>query len=390
MDRATRRSTNGATGTAADGLTGQWPDRAEGRSEDRVLAHLAAATGDFVSGENMAAVLGVSRNAIWKMVTALRRRGYGIAAVPRRGYRLEAVPDIPFAGEVQRDLVAEIPFTIEYVTETSSTNDLIRQRAQAGAPEGLVIVAETQTDGRGRRGRGWSSPPGVGLWVSVLLRPPLQPREVLPLGLLLAAAARAAIAEQTGLPIAIKWPNDLVVAAQAPNAAVKIDSPNDAACGTPINLPALKLGGVLVEMAAEADSVHHVVAGIAMNVNQTPADFPPDLADQAASLRTAAGRRIPRVPLLRAFLTELAWRYKAALAEGFGPVLAEVSRHCITLDRPVTVFNDGGDAWTGRALALTADGALTVRPTGATEIRIVYAGDVSIRHKMEGEHECPA
>lgn len=188
----------------------------------------------------------------------------------------------------------------------------------------------------------------------MVLRPPWPPREVLPLGLMTAAAARAALAAETGLPVAIKWPNDLV-------------------------LPSgLKLGGILMEMGAEAERVHYVVAGIGINVNQRAPDFPGPLAATATSLRMALGRPVPRVPLLRAMLREFAHRYDTALSQGFGPLLAEVRHHCLTLGQWVQVEPDG-DPWVGRAVDLTADGALLVLPEGAAAPVTLYAGDVSIR-----------
>lgn len=323
-------------------------------TQDRILAQLQKAGGRFLSGEEMAARLGISRNAVWKAVTALRERGYTIEAVPRRGYRLAAAPDRPFAAEVLRDLPGPRAWQVEYMATVASTNDEARRRAQEGAPEGLVVVAEEQTGGRGRRGRSWLSPPSLGIWCSLVLRPPLAPREVLPLGLLTAAAARAALAAETGLPAAIKWPNDLV-------------------------LPdGLKLGGILIEMGAEAERVHYVIAGIGINVNQQAEDFPGPLAATATSLRLALGRPVPRVPLLRCLLVELARRYQAALAQGFGPVLDEVRNHCITLGQWVRVESDGRP-WHGRALDLTVDGALLVLPEKAAEPVTLYAGDVSIR-----------
>lgn len=322
-------------------------------TQDRILAQLQKAEGRFLSGEEMAARLGISRNAVWKAVTALRERGYTIEALPRRGYRLAAAPDKPFAAEVLRGLTGPMAWQVEYVTTTTSTNDEARRRAVAGAPEGLVMVAEEQTGGRGRRGRSWLSPPGLGIWCSLVLRPPLAPREVLPLGLLTAAAARAALAE-TGLPVAIKWPNDLVLA------------------------NGLKLGGILMEMGAEAERVHYVIAGVGINVNQRGEDFPGPLAATASSVGMALGRPVPRVPLLRSLLREFAHRYHAALSGGFQSVLAEVRHHCITLGQWVQVESEG-EPWLGRALDLTADGALQVLPENAETPVTLYAGDVSIR-----------
>ena len=158
-----------------------------------------------------------------------------------------------------------------------STNDLAKELAAQGAPEGTVVVAETQTGGRGRLGREWNSPPGVGLYVSLVLRPMLPPMELPQITLTTAVAVVRAVRRVTGVAPGIKWPNDLL-------------------------LNGKKLGGILTEMETESDRIRHVVVGLGLNVNN-PA-FPPELAATATSLALATGRAFSRVQLLQAWLEE--------------------------------------------------------------------------------------
>lgn len=244
------------------------------------------------------------------------------------------------------------PYRLLAFDELPSTNDHLRLLSREGAPEGTLVLAERQTAGRGRRGRQWVSPPGMGLWFSVLLRPSRPAREAPLFALLAAAAVRAAVHEVTGAPAQIKWPNDVVVA--------------DA-----------KLAGILAEVEGPAACAACIV-GIGVNVNQTAEDFPPELRGKATSARLVAGRAVPRETLLRTILQQLGPRYQQALQEGFAPLLAEVTRSSATLGRPVSV-TEAACTWEGLAVGLACDGALLVRPQGGSEPVAVYAADVSIR-----------
>ncbi|HLT59103.1 MAG: biotin--[acetyl-CoA-carboxylase] ligase [Limnochordales bacterium] len=332
-----------------------------GDTAARVLARLQAGEGEYVSGQELAASLQVSRTSVWKAVRRLREQGCVIEGSPRRGYRLVFHPlDTPAPEQVLPGLTTRLLRRLVYLPVTASTNEVAKAQAREGAPEGTVIVAERQTHGRGRRGRGWASPPGRGLWFSVLLRPEIPPRDAPLLALLAAAAVREAVAAVGGIDVQIKWPNDVVA--------------GDA-----------KLCGILVEMDAELERVRHCVVGIGVNVNQAAEDFPPELRAAATSVRILAGRPVPRVPLLQAILQALETRYLSLASAGFGPLLAEVRRCSATLGRPVRVLEARGQAWDGRAVAILDDGSLLVEPAGGGPPRAVYAADVSVRRRGGGE-----
>lgn len=350
-----------------------------------VLRRLTNRGGQYVSGQALAAELGVSRNAVWKAVETLRARGCLIEATPRRGYRLQWSPDVPDEAAVLSALTGSLFRRVIYLPETGSTNDLAKQEARAGAPEGTVVVADYQTSGRGRRGRAWVSPPGAGLSFSIVLRPSVHPRQAPLLVFLAAAAVREVIAglasghagaranEDDGdsesnetcssneadgdqCPVLIKWPNDVVAGGR-------------------------KVCGVLLELNAELEQVHWCVMGVGVNVNHTADDFPVELEQHATSVRALVGHRVRRVPLLQRILLGIARRYQWALQYGFDQLLEETRRHSATIGHDVKIFEADGSDWDGYALDIQDDGALLVRPTAGGSPVPVYAADVSVRRE---------
>jgi BirA family biotin operon repressor/biotin-[acetyl-CoA-carboxylase] ligase len=302
-----------------------------------------------VSGEALAARLGLSRAAVWKRINRLKALGYVIQGSPRRGYRLLAIPDKLFPQEISQGLKARyLKGPIHHFDTLPSTNDLIKELAAKNAPEGTLVVAEGQTQGRGRLGRAWESPPGVGLYVSLLLRPPLPPTEMPPLTLTAAVAVVRALRRVTGLAPGIKWPNDLL-------------------------LNGKKLGGILTEMETESDRIRYLVVGLGLNVNNL--DLPPELKTTATSLALAAGRTFPRLNILTVWLEEFEALYERFLAREFPEILEEWKRYTVTLGRPVRV-RQGPVEICGQALEVAPDGALLVQ-TGTGEIVRVTSGEIA-------------
>ena len=178
--------------------------------KQEVLAALDAARGRYISGQELAAQLGVSRTAVWKAVAALRRDGIPIKAVTNRGYTLAQSVDVLNAAAVavQLDEATVKALQIEVVDRLPGTNAALRSRADAGAREGLVLIAQAQSAGRGRGGHSFYSPPG-GLYMSILLRPEIGARQAVGLTAMAAVAAARAAERLCGVPITIKWVNDL-------------------------------------------------------------------------------------------------------------------------------------------------------------------------------------
>jgi len=323
-------------------------DTGPGQGLAAVLQVLRGAA-DAVSGEYLAARLGLSRTAVWKRVHRLKAQGYVIEGSPRRGYRLLAAPDKLLPAEVLPGLqTRRLRGPVHYFETLDSTNNLAKELAAQGAPEGALVAAEAQTGGRGRLGREWDSPPGVGLYVSLVLRPLLPPQELPQITLTTAVAVARAVRRAAGVALGIKWPNDLI-------------------------LNGKKLGGVLTEMESESDRIRHVVVGLGLNVNN-PA-FAGDLAATATSLALATGRGFSRVHLLKAWLEEFDGLYDRFLHQGFADILEEWKGLTVTLGKPVTV-RQGPRKISGLALDVAPDGALLLGTAGGEIVRVI-SGEIT-------------
>jgi BirA family transcriptional regulator, biotin operon repressor / biotin---[acetyl-CoA-carboxylase] ligase len=324
------------------------PDLRESGSEGLVLAFLAEAGDEFISGETISDKLGLSRAAVWKHVEALRGHGYRIDAVPARGYRLREIPDRLTALELCPLLgTHDLGQVLHCFDAVASTNDVAKRLAEEGADHGEVVMAERQTAGRGRRGREWVSPPGRNAYLSAILRPELPPQRAAELTLVAAVALCHAV-RRAGVDAGIKWPNDLVVGGR-------------------------KLCGILTELAADPDQVQWVVVGAGVNVNATAADLPGELRETATSLAIERGQPVPRALFAAASLTLLEEWLDLHAERGFAPIRDEWRVLSDTLGREVRVTTDGREI-EGLAEDLDASGALLVRAAGRLEV--VHSGDV--------------
>ncbi len=319
-------------------------------SEELVLAFLAEAGDEFVSGEAISDKLGLTRAAVWKHVEALRAQGYRIDAVPARGYRLAAVPDRLTPLEIRPLLnTHDLGQVLHWYEEIGSTSDRAKELADEGAEHGEVVIAEAQTAGRGRRGRVWVSPPRRNLYFSVVLRPDLPPARAPELTLVASLALCDAL-RQAGVAAGIKWPNDVLASGR-------------------------KIAGVLTELAAEPDRVHWVVLGVGVNVNARREDFPEELRDEATSVLIERGQPAPRALLAAACFTALEDWIDRHAEEGFGPVRDAWRERSVTLGREVVVRESGREL-SGVAEDIDATGALLVR--GPAGLERVLAGDVTL------------
>ena len=285
---------------------------------ERILERLLA--GETVSGQAISAELGVTRAAVWKQIEQLRALGFVIESQGKQGYRLLSCPDSLMAPVIAKGLQTRwAGRQIVYLPSVDSTNRRARQLAAEGAPHGTLVIADEQTAGRGRRGRGWISPAGEGVFMSLILRPQSHPSEVARLSMQTALAVALSIAQTTGLDARIKWPNDIV-------------------CG------GRKVCGMLLEMNADEQAVHDVVAGIGINVHQT--QFAPEIEKTASSLDLLSGQRVCRAALVRAFL-EAFERAEALAAQG--ALMDAYRARSATLGQRVQVIAPAG-SFTGTAL----------------------------------------
>ena len=309
--------------------------------------------GGFISGEMISRHLHVSRTAIWKQINTLRKAGYVIEAVPSRGYTLVSAPDVLSIEEIETHLnAALIGRHFICLPETASTNVDAFRVAEQNAPEGTVVLADTQSGGKGRMGRVWSSPAGVNLYCSIILRPRVMPYEAPQLTFLSAVAVARAIELVAGISPEIKWPNDVLIDGK-------------------------KVAGLLNEMSAETDGINFVILGIGVNLNMTAGQFPADLRHPATSLLLETGRPVARARFAAIMFNELDRLYACFLNQGFGPVREEWQQRCNAHARELSVSDGGKELVRGMFAGIDEFGALLVhRPDGSLER--VLSGDVRI------------
>lgn len=307
----------------------------------------------YLSGGRLSRELGITRAAIWKQISALREDGYRIEALPSRGYRLCSSPDLLDEPSLRSLLPAGCLIGRHLVCSgtTASTNTDAFRLAEEGAPEGAVVLADSQSGGKGRLGRRWESPAGVNLYCSVVLRPPLLPHEAPQLTFLSAVAVARTIEAVTGLVPAIKWPNDLLMGGR-------------------------KVAGLLNEMSAETDRVGFVILGIGVNVNMRADQFPDGLRAPATSLMLETGTPLSRTAFAVRLFRELTAEYERFLRDGFEPVREAWSRRCTAFGREVSV-DTGAGVLRGPFAGIDRDGALLLRGTGGSLERVL-SGDVTV------------
>lgn len=331
-------------------------------SED-VLAFLREDVAVYRSGNEIAARLGVTRNAVWKAIEKLRLEGCAIDAVTNRGYRLIREANRLSVSAIKSFLPTEFQRTFHIVVLPSvdSTNDELRRRAENGAPEGTILLAETQTRGRGRLNRSFYSPSGSGIYMSLLLRPSIPAEASLSITTAAAVAAAETIERCCAVDARIKWVNDVFVGGK-------------------------KVSGILTEASInlETGRLDYAVLGIGINVTEPEGGWPAQLKEIAAGAMKKNSvspglRNVVAASLIRRF-----WSYYETLeAKTF---LEEYRRRSFVLGTTVTV-DDGKAQRPAQALAIDDDFRLIVRFDGEERETALSTGEISIRtsnHSAEG------
>lgn len=304
-----------------------------------------------VSGEYLSRKRNVSRTAIWKQIQALRSLGYLIEGERAKGYRLVGTPDIPYSWELEPILQTKvIGRKIQYFAKLASTNRTAYEEAEKDAPEGTVIIANEQTEGRGRRGKSWYSPAGKNIYTSILLRPRLDPSKAPQLTLVAGVAAAEAIKKSVHIDVGLKWPNDLWFQGK-------------------------KLGGILTELSSELDEINFVILGIGIDVNTLR--FPKELRKVATSLQRITGKRVSRIETLKSLYEALDKWYSLYLKEGFEPIRRAWEQRSVLKQTPVTIdFLDRSVE--GIAIGLDDSGGLRIQKRdGHSET--ILSGDVHVK-----------
>ena len=278
-----------------------------------------------------------------------------------KGYRLLSVEgrDLFNQEELERRLTTRwAGHPLIYSEETGSTNSDIFGFSDRGYPQGTLAVTSKQTTGKGRRGRTWISPPGVNIYMSILLKPDFRPETAPMLTLVMAMSVFRAYGDEC--VFGIKWPNDIVVSARGENYH--------------------KICGILTEMRMEEKEIRDIVIGIGINVNQM--QFPEEIRETAGSLALALGREVSR-----ADLTAAVWRYfeeyyeRFAEAQTLRPLREEYERALVNRGRKVRVL-DPTAPFEGTAAGINDMGELLVQPEDGSPVRAVGTGEVSVRGVM--------
>lgn len=319
-----------------------------------ILQFLFEKEGEYVSGEEMSQGLGVSRSAIWKGISTLREQGYEIDSKPNRGYCLQNSP-VGIEKTKLANLLKEqsLITSVVCVPSIDSTNTEVKRCATQGAKEGLLVVAEHQTAGRGRRGRSFYSPTGKGLYFSLLLRPHVPYEELMDLTAWVAVAVSRGIAQYSGITPTIKWTNDILWEEK-------------------------KISGILTEISLESESdfVDYVVVGVGINVHQKKEEFPEELREMAISLEDVTKKDLDRGALCASVVSSICEMY-GHFPQEKQKYLQQYRELCVTVGKQVQVLK-GENRRSGVATGIDDCFRLLVRYEDGEE-EVLSTGEVSVR-----------
>ena len=329
----------------------QIAEKSGNRTRDRILSCLREKQGSFVSGEELAARLGISRTAVWKEIEQLRREGYRIHSVTRKGYCLSPENDVLREEGIRRYLKTD-RLRLQVFPCISSTNTVLKAMAEEGAEEGLCLVASEQTAGRGRMGRSFYSPAGTGIYLSLLLRPAIAPADATVITACAAVAVAEAIESLAEVRAEIKWVNDIYVEGH-------------------------KVCGILTEASLDCENgqVNYLVVGIGINTRLPEKGFPEELRSVAGA---AFGNA--RIPELRCRLTAEVLDRLVAYCDHLleKQWFEEYKKRSLVLGKEISILRPGQDPEPAVALDLDENCALVVR-TADGAVRHLNSGEISIR-----------
>ncbi|NFF60812.1 biotin--[acetyl-CoA-carboxylase] ligase [Clostridium botulinum] len=321
--------------------------------KEEIISLLKENKDNFISGEKMSEKFGITRAAVWKYMKAIKKDGYEIESVSRKGYKLISSPDLLTFEEINPYLTTNyIGKNIMYFNTIDSTNNKAKELGTNGVLEGTVVISEEQTGGRGRLGRQWVSPKFKGIWMSMILRPDIEPMEASKITQIVAAAVCSAIKE-LGIDVYIKWPNDIV-------------------------LNNKKICGILTEMSGEINKINYIVAGIGINVNIDEEDFPEDIKKIATSIKIQTGLKIQRKELIAKIFNKFEMLYDEFINKGTIKRSIEICKcNSALLGRKVKIIRKSNEIF-AKALTIAEDGELIVEYDDGKVEKIV-SGEVSVR-----------
>ncbi|RYG73590.1 biotin--[acetyl-CoA-carboxylase] ligase [Lentibacillus lipolyticus] len=316
----------------------------------RLIELLNTNENTYISGQKLSEELNISRSAIWKHMKELEKDGYTIEGVRRKGYRIVTSPDKVSENTVLWGLGTDwIGKNMVHKQMADSTQTIAHQEALNGAPNGTVVIADQQTQGKGRMERQWHSAKGKGIWMSIILRPDLNPGLAPQLTLMTAAVVAEVLTVHTPANPKIKWPNDIL-------------------------LNHKKAAGILTEMQAEQDRIQYVVIGIGLNVNQMETDFPDPLKEKATSIRQETGKSCHTTNLIQQILGRFEQVYATFMQNGFSPIKSKWEYYGYKIGEKIRIRTPR-NSLDAVLLGIAEDGALLAR-TSDKEIKKIYSGEI--------------
>lgn len=319
--------------------------------KEEILRLLRSADG-YISGQELCNRFGVSRTAVWKAINQLKEAGYEIEAQQNKGYRLVTAPDLMTEAEIKSLMHTEwVAKEVLYFDTIDSTNTKAQELAEKGYQSGTLVVADKQESGKGRRGRSWVSPSGTGIFMTLMIKPDINPNNASMLTLVAALAVAKAITSVTGEEALIKWPNDIVVNGK-------------------------KVCGILTEMNAQFDYINHIVVGIGINVHNE--SFPEEISQMASSLMIeAGGKRFHRAQIIAETMSYFEQYYDTFLkTQDLSALVREYDKLLVNRNKSVRVL-DPKEPFDGKAMGITSKGELIVDTWESR--KLVSSGEVSVR-----------
>lgn len=322
--------------------------------KQKILELLKKHFGEYISGQRISEELGVSRAAVWKHMNALKEEGYEIESVSRKGYKIISTPDVLTYNEIEDLLKTKsIGRKIQYYKSIDSTNSFVKSNAN-GLEDGTVIISEEQTAGRGRLGRNWVSPMYKGIWMSIILKPDLNPVYVPRITQVAAAAVNKAFSD-LGIENKIKWSNDIIVNNK-------------------------KVCGILTEMNAEMNRVNFVVVGIGINVNLDIDEIPKDLRFKATSLKIEKGIEISRKKVVSSILNTFELLYNDFVQNNdLSKSISICRENSILIGKEVKIIERANEYY-AKVTGLSDEGYLIVI-NNEGETKELLSGEISVRSK---------
>jgi len=325
--------------------------------KNKVLKALYEKKGEYISKDDIALETAVSHERITNEILLLQEEGYIIDS-SKTGYRLSGVPNLLLPYEIKKNLQTEyMGKNIHFFKEVDSTNDVARELADEGAEEGTIVIAESQRSGKARHGKKWLSPSG-GVWMTIILRPDVEPNIAPQLTLVTGVAVAKTLAQECGLDVGIKWPNDILIGDK-------------------------KVSGILTEVETYKGKVTYALVGIGIDLNLDINIFPPDLRGAATSLKVELDREIKGAELVQKFLKTFEFYYNEFKDDEFRGILNEWRKLSKTIGNYVEVHKKGGIVY-GEAVGVNKDGKLILEMEDGSLRKIISGECVHTRkHKAQ-------